>query len=210
MSDKATRAAAATLSHKVKHFRMLQSLSLSALAATAGVSRGMLIQIEGGKTNPTLTTLIKIAGALGVSLPELLETQQPSPIRVIDFEDGATLWTGPHGGRGRMLAGSSGRNQLQVWDWQMEPGESFDALPQSRGTVEIIHVLRGRLALRVGDETREIPATKTVMFHPDCPHGYRNEARSPLRMIISNSEPRTQHSVGQHVAVPKGVADEMD
>lgn len=189
MPDQDSQQVTDTISRNVRTLRDRQGLSLTGLATKAGISRGMLIQIEQGRTNPSLGTLVSVAGALNVSLTELIELEQPAPVRILGPDDGTVLWTGASGGCGRMLAGATGANHLQVWDWRMKPGEEFSALPQPRGTVEVIHVLSGRLTIRVGEETHEVASGHTVMFRPDRPHGYSNRTRRPMRMLISNSEP---------------------
>lgn len=62
-----------SLARNVKRWRGERGFTLEALAARAGVSRGMLIQIEQARTNPSLGTVVKIGDALGVSITTLLD-----------------------------------------------------------------------------------------------------------------------------------------
>src|ERR1700760_2063654 len=55
----------------LKHFRKVRGLSLDDLAAKSGVSRAALSQIEGTRTNPTLSVLWKVAVGLDVPFHEL-------------------------------------------------------------------------------------------------------------------------------------------
>lgn len=48
-------------------------MSQGDIARDLGVSRGFVSTIENGKTNPTLSTITKLAKALGVSTDELLK-----------------------------------------------------------------------------------------------------------------------------------------
>lgn len=58
---------------KITHLRKQRDLSQEKLACLAGVSNNTLINIEAGKNpNPTVTTLKKIAKALGISVDKLL------------------------------------------------------------------------------------------------------------------------------------------
>jgi transcriptional regulator with XRE-family HTH domain len=52
------------------------SLSLEMLAERSGVSAGLLSQIERGIGNPSFQTLLRVAGALGLSLAEMLHSHQ--------------------------------------------------------------------------------------------------------------------------------------
>lgn len=56
----------------IRQFRKQKDWSQEELAEAAGVDPKTIIQIEGGKRNPTLGTLQRIANALKVSLRDLI------------------------------------------------------------------------------------------------------------------------------------------
>ena len=53
--------------------RTAQNLTLRQLEEKSGVSKTQINVIENGRANPTIDTLERIAAALGVSVPELLQ-----------------------------------------------------------------------------------------------------------------------------------------
>lgn len=57
----------------LKKIRTKKGISQGDISRELGVSRGFISTIENGKTNPTLTTISKLAKALGVSSGELLK-----------------------------------------------------------------------------------------------------------------------------------------
>jgi len=57
----------------LKRIRTKKAISQSDIARELGVSRGFISTIENGKTNPTLSTITKLAKALGVSVGELMK-----------------------------------------------------------------------------------------------------------------------------------------
>jgi len=57
----------------LKRIRTKKAISQGDIARELGVSRGFVSTIENGKTNPTLSTISKIAKALNVSTNELLK-----------------------------------------------------------------------------------------------------------------------------------------
>ena len=59
------------LGQQVRHLRRQHDLSIADLAATAGISTGMLSKIENGQISPSLSTLNAIAGALTVPITTL-------------------------------------------------------------------------------------------------------------------------------------------
>lgn len=57
---------------RIKALRKRKRMSQAALAAAAGISRTYLARLETSRQDPTLSTLEKIAKALGVSVKRLL------------------------------------------------------------------------------------------------------------------------------------------
>jgi transcriptional regulator with XRE-family HTH domain len=61
------------LGENLKKLRVKKDISQIELARILGVDRSFVSNVENGKNNPTLSTLRKIASALGVSTSELLK-----------------------------------------------------------------------------------------------------------------------------------------
>lgn len=57
----------------MKRIRTAKGITQGDISRTLKIARSFISNIEGGKTNPTLTTVVKIARALGVSSDELLK-----------------------------------------------------------------------------------------------------------------------------------------
>jgi len=60
------------LGENLKRLRLKKKLSQGDLSKSLGVDRAYISNIENGRMNPTLSTLEKISGALGISSSELL------------------------------------------------------------------------------------------------------------------------------------------
>jgi transcriptional regulator with XRE-family HTH domain len=61
------------LGENLRKWREKKDMSQVDLATALGVDRAYISNIENGRMNPTLSTLEKIAGALGISTSELLK-----------------------------------------------------------------------------------------------------------------------------------------
>src|SRR2546421_8684558 len=109
--------------------RAAAGLSLDALAARADVSKGALVALEGARGNPNLTTLVRIADALGRSVSSLMEDARHDPVLVVDAGDVAPLWNGPAGGSARLLLTNPRPTPVEVWRWLLHPGERHDSHP---------------------------------------------------------------------------------
>lgn len=58
---------------RIRELRTLKNLTPIALAVRCGMERSNLSRIEAGRTNPTLSTLNKIAKGLEITLHELVK-----------------------------------------------------------------------------------------------------------------------------------------
>lgn len=61
---------------RVRSLRDEANMSLREFGLMCGVHHNQLLRIEGGKANPTLETLHKIASALDMSVGELLDDEK--------------------------------------------------------------------------------------------------------------------------------------
>jgi quercetin dioxygenase-like cupin family protein/DNA-binding XRE family transcriptional regulator len=180
---------ARAIARNMRRLRTDKGFTLDQLAARASVSRGMLIQIEQERTNPSVTTLVRIADALGVSIAQLVEISDAPAVRVVHAADAVPLWHGAHGSVGTLLVGTEPPQAMEMWDWRIEPGDAFDGEAHPPGTRELIHVLAGRLALTVEDENRVVEVGETVVFNADREHRYANDATEPVRFVMVVSMP---------------------
>ncbi|MER7964889.1 MULTISPECIES: helix-turn-helix domain-containing protein [Streptomyces] len=178
-----------SLARNVKRRRTERGFTLEALAVRAGVSRGMLIQIEQARTNPSLGTVVKIGDALGVSIATLLDWEQGPTVRVVPAEQAVRLWHTDAGSFSRLLAGAEAPGPLEMWEWRLMPGESSPSDPHPTGTVELVHVTSGELTLTVDGVVHRVPAGASASFESDTPHTYGNEGDGPMEMIMAVSVP---------------------
>ncbi|WP_062216298.1 helix-turn-helix domain-containing protein [Streptomyces sp. NBRC 109706] len=174
-----------SLASNLRRLRAERGLTLEALAARAGVSRSMVIQIEQARTNPSVGTVVKIGDALGVSVTTLLETEHPPAVRMFTAEQAVRLWHTEAGSHSTLLVGTEAPGPLEMWRWRLMPGEGHDADAHPRGTTELIHVVEGELTLRVDDADHRVPLGASAAFESHVPHGYRNEGRIPAELIMA-------------------------
>ncbi|OHA92554.1 MAG: DNA-binding protein [Candidatus Zambryskibacteria bacterium RIFCSPLOWO2_12_FULL_39_45] len=57
----------------MKRIRLAKQMSQGDICRKLGVDRSYISNVESGKKNPTLSTITKLAKALGVSVGELLK-----------------------------------------------------------------------------------------------------------------------------------------
>lgn len=178
-----------SLARNLKRWRGERGFTLDALAARSGVSRGMIIQIEQARTNPSVGTTVKLADALGVSITTLLDYEHGAEVRVTTEEQIVRMWSTDAGSWTKLLVGTEKRGPLELWSWRIMPGEGSDSDAHPRGTVELLHVSAGELSLLVDGVTHAVPAGCSATFESNVPHGYHNDGEVPVEMTMAVSVP---------------------
>jgi transcriptional regulator with XRE-family HTH domain len=177
------------LAQRVAELRGALNLSFDALAARSEVSKGMLVAIEQGGANPSIGILCKLAGALRVSLAELL-AEAPGPrnhVQVVSADEAKVLWRGPKGGFATLTVGSSGPDMLELWEWTMYPGEKFQSKGHPNGTIELLSVKEGTLGLEVEGFEYLVAAQHRAIAMTDRPHAYAcrgGKKRTRFLMVV--------------------------
>lgn len=178
---------AAELARKVadslRSFRRARDLSLDELSARSGVSRAALSQIEGGRTNPTLAVLWKVAVGLDVPFHELIATQSEEPVLVLRAGASPPLQSGDGRTESRLLSPGGAPNDTEVYELRLQPKAVHRSDPHARGTSETLIVLTGALRLGAGQATYELSAGDCAFFKADTPHSYENRSARETRCI---------------------------
>jgi transcriptional regulator with XRE-family HTH domain len=176
------------ISARISARRRQRRLSLDQLSARAGVSKGMLVQIERGATNPSIGTLCKVAAALGASVADLVDAAGSPHAGIVRAPAPRVLWKGPNGGSATLLVGSTGPDMLELWTWELRPGERYDAIAHPHGTQELLHVVQGRLAFVMDAVESVIAAGQSASALTDRPHAYACVGRRPARFAMVVAE----------------------
>jgi transcriptional regulator with XRE-family HTH domain len=174
----------AAVARAVRALRQARGWSLDELSGRSGVSKGMVVQIEGAKTNPSIGTLCRLADAFGVTVARLLEPGPARRVRVGVADEAPLLWRGERGGFARLLAGMNEPDFVELWEWRLEPGDSHDSPDHSPGTREVLHVLTGTLTVTVDGADHPVRAGETIDFPADGAHGYRNDGHAATRLLM--------------------------
>jgi len=176
------------VSDSIKSWRKSQKLSLDELSRRAGVSKGMLVEIEKGAANPSIAILCKVAAALGVSVADIVNVSHAPDAWLIETSDMPVLWQGEQGGSAQLLAGTRGPDMIELWRWQMFAGEVFSSTGHSSGTLELLHVEQGTLALTVGEQSLVVQQGCAAVARTDIPHAYASADDQPVIFTMTVAE----------------------
>jgi len=180
---------AAAVARNLRAQRTQRGWTLDTLATRAGVSKGMLVQIEQQRTNPSIATLCRLSDALGIALGSLVEVAETPVVRVVAADEVVTLWHGPAGGRGNLLLGADPPTYLELWDWRLAAGEAHDGEAHPPGSRELLAVLEGALVVGVDGADHRVEAGGAVLFRADRPHRYAAGGPGGCRFVMAVSQP---------------------
>jgi len=168
------------VSQNVRRLRLLAQLSQSALSDLSGVSRRMLVAIEAGEKNVSLSTLDRVAEALNVAFSDLIQAPgSPDPSRINEV-----AWTGAiAGSKAVLLAKASATREVELWEWRLEPGEAYFSEADAEGWSEQLYVFEGCLTLIINDQALRFNAGEFYMYASNQPHVYRNESDCVVRFV---------------------------
>jgi transcriptional regulator with XRE-family HTH domain len=160
-----TAEAVAVMAPQLRALRRRAALTLEAAARAAGLSPAHLSRLETGQRQPSLPMLLALARVYGTTVSELLgETaaDRDAVIRAADMEPTRA------GGWTYRQAGAPGRG-MQALRVEVPYGSQGDIVRVHPGE-EWLHVLRGRLRLRLGDVTHRLGPGDSAHFDSLTPH----------------------------------------
>lgn len=167
----------------LRSFRRDRHLSLDELSERSGVSRAALSQVEGGRTNPTLAVLWKIAVGLEIPVHDLLGTGSDQAARVLRAGDAIPLRSTDGRTESRLLSPGGATSDTEVYELRLMPKAVHRSDPHARGTRETLVVLTGSLRLGAGEERYDLSPGDSVFFRADLPHYYENRGTREARCL---------------------------
>ncbi len=180
----------AALAANLRDWRTRRGWSQSELAARAGLSKAMLVQVEQAQTNPSIATLCKLANALGIALLKLVEVTDEPVVRRITPADVAWLWRGRvKGSVAGLVAGVEAPVPVELWEWRIGARDGYDAVAHPPGTREFVYVLDGAAAVTVDGVEVALGAGECAVFQADRPHRYASAGGKATRFVMVVIEP---------------------
>lgn len=175
-----------SLGARIKGLRTERGIRQKELAQKAGLTPSLVSQIESDKLTPSLHTLGRLAGALGVPIGALFE-QAPNgrfhvgrkrDYAVVSFDGSTERWEVLSAGlfRGKVRAVVStlrGRGQSV-------PPERVLIEP---GQMKLLYVLQGRVALHYNGERHLMDAGDSAYLDGSVPHTWENLGSGEARTL---------------------------
>ncbi|GED12266.1 helix-turn-helix domain-containing protein [Aneurinibacillus migulanus] len=165
----------------LQRIRKSRGLSLDKVAELTGVSKAMLGQIERGESNPTVTTLWKIATGLHLSFSSLIEDDSPS-VSVISLTDVTPVMEDNEKYQVYPLFPFNQETRFEMYTVIMQPGCVHHSEAHGTDAQEYIIVAEGTLTLTIGSTEYIVREKDAIRFTTGMAHTYTNATEGALRL----------------------------
>jgi transcriptional regulator with XRE-family HTH domain len=165
------------LGERIKALRRDRELQQRQLAEKAELTPSMVSQIESGRLTPSLHTVGKIAGALGVTIAALFDGQPAGSILVsrkkdyplVSFDGTSERWAVLGAG----LFQGKIRAVVSTLDARAK-GMITDKVIIKPGQMKLFYVLDGKVVLHYAGERHTLEAGDSALLDGGTAHGWEN------------------------------------
>ncbi|HWS98219.1 MAG TPA: cupin domain-containing protein [Candidatus Methylomirabilis sp.] len=174
---------------KLRALRLKKSMGLVELGKHTGLSPALLSKLERDKLYPTLPTLLRIALVFNVGLDYFFtDERKRHVVSVVKKEERIKL--PDHPGTNDIayyfesLDFKCNERRTNSYLAEFEPIAEEKLKPHQHPGSEFLHVMKGRLGLRIGMDDYELDAGDSIYFDPSVPHTYRRVGKQPCQAMI--------------------------
>ncbi|MBJ2124817.1 helix-turn-helix domain-containing protein [Flavobacterium sp. IB48] len=180
------RVAILEISKRIKQYRTEKGFTLQELADLSGVTKGMISQIENGRSIPSLTVLLSIVTALQVNLSEFFkDISQEEELVIIKRKDTYDQFQ-KEGSNGflyeRFLTRTIKNSTVDIVFLTLEPNSYRDQV--TTDAYEYKYILSGEVDYLIANETYTLTEGDSLFFDGRLKHVPINKSSKPCKMLI--------------------------
>lgn len=175
------------IGEKIRRRRTEMDMSMKVLAEKTGLTSGFISQVERELAEPSITSLRKIAEALGVAVFYFF-TEEKRPGSVVR-KDGRQSRNFHKSHITYELLSPDLNRQMEMFMASLEPGAATCDEPLAHNGEEVTHVLEGTMWIKIGEEEYTLEAGDTIYYFSSIPHRIVNTGNGMLRFISTITPP---------------------
>lgn len=176
------------MGQKIRALRKQAGFSLKELARKSGLGLGTLSRMENGKAGHTVTTHQKLCEALGISLAELYQDTRPVGAETVEpIGDEAETFTYDEKASAVLLARQVLQKNMLPQLIILQPRGKTHQEQTKLGCEKFLFVLRGRLEVRVGEQTYRLNPNGSLYFKASMPHQLLNTGKEIAKCLSITS-----------------------
>ena len=162
------------LPHRLRTLRQ-QALSLEQLAQRTGLTKSYLSKLERGLSEPSISTVLRLAEAYGVGVSQLVGSDQNAQdelVSLVRVADREALQRGGLGAEYRYESLAGRRKVKAMEPFVVHPPREF---PDATAVFphpgeEFLLVLKGAIEVQVGERQFRLDAGDSLYFDSELPH----------------------------------------
>jgi transcriptional regulator with XRE-family HTH domain len=168
---------------RLRQLRVEHKLSIRSLAAASGLSVNTLSLIENGRSSPSVSTLQRVATALGMPINAFFEgVDPPKPVAFVKAAQRQRA-TFTHGGLEELGAGMAA-GALQPFLITLEPRNGSGSQDIVHTGYEFVFCLAGQLTYTIDGQTYLLEAGDSLLFESHLPHRWHNAEAMPAQALL--------------------------
>ncbi len=191
-------AVSVTVGERLRELREARGISMRSLATRSGLSANALSMIERGKASPSVSTLYKLAEALGVPITDFFAPQAQKQNVILIKADERTRVPFTHG-IWEGLGGEKFMGRVEPFILTLETGASSGPHAMVHTGHEFVFCLRGQLEYLVERDLYELEPGDSLLFAAQLEHRWRNPGNTVTNALIvlsgfsEGERPETMH-----------------
>lgn len=171
----------------IRRERLRRSLTLAQLAERVGLTVSALSQIERGVSDPSISSLRRIAAAFEMPMFRLLIS--PGERAPVIRRDQRVRARFPDRGLDYEVVAEDPSGTFGILSVVLLPGQATIETPAGHESDECALVLRGRMRIELGDEVHDLGAGDSVRIDRELPHRLSNPFDAPAEVLMVMSPP---------------------
>jgi transcriptional regulator with XRE-family HTH domain len=168
---------------RLKELREERGLSMRALAQKSGLSANALSMIERGRSSPSVSTLYKIADALGVPITSFFAPSLPRKQVVFIRSNERAYVSLPHG-TWEGLGGEQFADRVEPFVLTLEPGAGSGERAMEHTGHEFVFCLKGNIEYTVEKDVYLMEPGDSLLFSAHLEHRWRNVGKNIANILI--------------------------
>jgi transcriptional regulator with XRE-family HTH domain len=168
---------------RLKELREARNVSMRTLATKSGLSANALSMIERGKTSPSVSTLYKLADAMGVSITAFFGPEAERKQVVFLKSDERTRMSFTRGVF-EALGGEQFVGRVEPFMLTLESGAASGLHFITHSGHEFVFCLRGQLEYQVEREIFQLSPGDSLLFAANLKHKWKNGGRTVTNALI--------------------------
>jgi transcriptional regulator with XRE-family HTH domain len=176
-------AVSVNIGERLRELREARNISMRALATRSGLSANALSMIERGRASPSVSTLYKLAEALGISITSFFSSDTNKKQIVFLQADERTRVSFTRG-IFEALGGEQFVGRVEPFLLTLENNANSGPRTMAHTGHEFVFCLRGKLQYQVERQVYDLSAGDSLLFAAHLKHRWKNTGGNVATVLI--------------------------